>query len=424
MKRVYHTKQSKGERRKLSRLFASKQQLFLPFLELVEESSSMIGTVLDEVSQAFIEGLLELSATKVAGPAHPGKRGGAIRRHGHQGGVVALSDRKVRVKRPRLREREGGEVAIPAYESLQTNGVFGQRVGELMMRGVSTRDYQAVIGELAETTGVSKSSVSREFMEASTKALAALHDRRFDDVDVLVIYLDGVRYGDHLVVAALGVDAGGHKHVLGIEPGASENGEVVRRLLEGLVERGIDPTKRYLFVIDGAKALRSGIRRVFGEHQAVQRCRLHKVRNVRAQLPDELAEQVTSVMKAAFRLSAKEGRGKLEQQARWLEKEYPGAAASLREGIEEMFTLNALGVPSSLTRCLASTNIIESPFGTMQKPTRRVTRWRSGEMVLRWTATSFLSAEKTFRRIMGYRDLWQLEAVLRGKEVASQAQVA
>jgi transposase-like protein len=338
--------------------------------------------------------------------------------------VVTVSDRKVRVKRPRLRKREGGEVAIPAYESLQTNAAFGQHVGELMMRGVSTRDYATVIGELAETTGVSKSSVSREFIEASTKALEALAHRRFDDVDVLVIYVDGVRYGDHHVIAALGVDTGGEKHVLGIEPGASENGEVVCRLLEGLVERGVDATKRYLFVIDGSKALRSGIRRVFGEKQAVQRCRLHKGRNVRAQLPDDLADQVASVMKAAFRLDAKAGRVKLENQARWLEKEYPGAAASLREGMDEMFTINSLGMPPSLARCLATTNIIESPFGTMQKPTRRVTRWRSGEMVLRWTATSFLAAEKTFRRIMGYKDLWQLEAVLRGKEVASQAQVA
>jgi transposase-like protein len=424
MKRFYHTKRSKSESRKLSRLFASNQQLFLPFLELVERSSSMIGEVLDEVSRSFVEGLLELSATQVAGPPHQGRRGGEIRRHGRQGGVVTLSDRKVKVKRPRLRERGGSEVAIPAYESLRSNDVFGQRVGELMMRGVSTRDYATVIGELAETTGVSKSSVSREFIEASTKALEALAHRRFDDVDVLVIYIDGVRYGDHHVVAALGVDTGGKKHVLGIEPGASENGEVVCRLLEGLVDRGLDPSKRYLFVIDGSKALRSGIRRVFGEHQAVQRCRLHKVRNVRAQLPDELCDQVVSVIKAAFRLDARAGRVKIETQARWLEKEYPGAAASLREGIEDLFTINALGVSSSLVRCLATTNIIESPFGTMQKPTGRVTRWRSGDMVLRWTATSFLAAEKKFRRIMGYRDLWQLEAALRGKELASQARVA
>lgn len=405
MKRVYHTKQSKGEQRKLVQFFAGNEQLFLPFLELVEQSSSMIEGVLDQVSRAFVEGLLELSATKVAGPRHPGRSGGAVRRHGHQGGVVTLSDRKLRVRRPRLRERDRVEVAIPAYDSLRTNAAFGKRVGDLMMRGVSTRDYAAVIGELAETAGVSKSSVSREFIETSTKVLEEFAGRCFDDVDVLVIYLDGVRYGDHHVVAALGVDTGGEKHVLGMEPGASENGEVVRRLLEGLVERGVDAAKRYLFVIDGAKALRSGIRRVFGEHQAVQRCRLHKLRNVRAELPEDLANQVVSVMRAAFRLDAKAGRAKLEQQARWLEKDYPGAAASLREGIEEMFTINLLGVPSSLVRCLATTNIIESPFGTMQKPMRRVTRWRGGEMVLRWSATSFLAAEKKFRRIMGFRSM-------------------
>lgn len=422
MKRVYHTKRMTGERSKLAQFLASNEALFLPFLELIEESSSRIGGVLDEVNRALIEGLLELSASKVAGPAHRGKKGGPVRRHGRQPGVVTLPSTKVRVSRPRLRERDGGEVMIPAYEALQNDEAFTRRVEDIVMRGVSTRDYGAVIGELSESAGISKSSVSREFLVASEKALLALRARRYDDVDVLVIYIDGIVRGDHHVVAALGVDTAGKKHVLGVEPGASENGEVVRQLLEGLVERGVDPAKRYLFVIDGAKALRSGIRRVFGEHQAVQRCRLHKLRNVRAQLPDDLADQVVRVMKAALRLEASAGKAKLEQQARWLEKDYPSAAASLREGMEELFTINALGVPASLVRCLASTNIIESPFGTMQKPMRRVKRWRDGEMVLRWTATSFVAAEQTFRRIMGYQDLWQLEAVLRGKEASTQAQ--
>lgn len=425
MARVYHRRGSKRERSQLSQFFARNEGVFLPLLELIEASSSMIGGVLDQVSRACIEGLLELSATKVAGPSHPGKKGGPIRRHGRQGGVVVLPSAKVRVERPRLRERDGGEVAIPAYESFQDDAAFSRRVEDILMRGVSTRDYGVVAGELAESVGISKSSVSREFLEASEKALSALSARRFEDVNVLVIYVDGIQRGDHHVVAALGVDTEGKKHVLGVEPGASENGEVVCRLLEGLVARGVDPTKRYLFVIDGAKALRSAIRRVYGASQAVQRCRLHKMRNVRRELPDDLAKQVARTMKAAFRLDAKAGKAKLEQQARWLEKEYPGAAASLREGLEEMFTINELGVPAPLVRCLATTNIIESPFGTMQKPMRRVKRWRDGTMVLRWVATSFLAAEKTFRRIMGYRDLWQLEALLRGKEATKpQAQRA
>jgi transposase-like protein len=390
-------------------------------LELIETSSSMIGGVLEEVNKAVIEGLLELSATKVAGPAHQGKKTGPIRRHGRQPGVVTLPSAKVGVMRPRLRQRGGAEVAIPAYEAFQDDEGFSRRVEGILMRGVSTRDYGAVVSELSESIGVSKSEISREFLEASEKAIALLSARRFDDVNILVIYIDGIVRGDHHVVAALGVATDGSKHVLGVEPGASENGEVAVRLLEGLVERGVDPAKKYLFVIDGSKALRSAIRRVFGERQKVQRCRLHKMRNVRRGLPDDLAKQVVRVMKAAFRLEAAQGKAKLEAQARWLEKDYPGAAASLREGLEELFTISELGVSSSLVRCLGSTNIIESPFGTMQKPMRRVKRWRDGTMVLRWTATSFLAAEKTFRKIMGYQDLWQLEAMLRGKEATKEA---
>jgi transposase-like protein len=191
-----------------------------------------------------------------------------------------------------------------------------------------------------------------------------------------------------------------------------------------LVERGVSSSKRYLWVIDGSKALRGAIRSVFGEKQRVQRCRLHKMRNVRKELPEELGDQVVSVMRAAFRLSPKDGKAKLETQAQWLEKEYPGAAASLREGMDELFTINELGLPPSLMRCLATTNIIESPFGTMQKPMRRVTRWRHGEMVSRWAASSFLAAEKSFRRMMGYQDLWILAAALGRRQVAAAKKAA
>lgn len=415
MARAYQKKRPARESRKLREFFASHQQLFLPFLELIESSSSLIGEVLDQVSRSFVEGLLELSATKVAGPKHQGRSGGPVRRHGHQKGVVTLLDRKFRVSRPRLRRRDGGEVEIPGYELLREDRGFQERVEQLMMKGVSTRDYATVIGEMAETVGVSRSSVSREFLESSTRAIEKLTARRWDETDLLVIYMDGIVRGDHHVIAALGVDTGGYKHVLGLAAGASENLEASVRLLESLVERGVAPQKRYLWVIDGAKALRSAIRRAYGTKQVVQRCRIHKGRNVRKELPDDLAVQVASVMRAAFKLDASEGKAKLKQQAQWLKKEYPGAAASLCEGLEELFTISDLGLSPSLTRCLATTNIIESPFGTMQKPMGRVRRWRNGEMVMRWSASSFLAAEEKFRRIMGYRDLWQLEAALRGK---------
>lgn len=410
--------------RKLAKVFASHGEAFLPFLELIEESSSRVAEVLDVVSRASIEAILELSAEQVAGERHPGKRGGAIGWHGSQRGIVALSDRKIRVTKPRLRAKGRGEVAIPAYESLRTHPHLRKRIETLLMHGVSTRRYAEVIGEMAETVGVSKSSISREFLEASAESLEKLASRQLDALDLLVIYLDGVEFGGHHVIGALGVDTAGKKHVLGIAPGASENLEASVRLLESLVERGVDPKRRYLFVMDGAKALRSAVKQVFGKRQFVQRCRLHKIRNVVKELPKDLAPQVRAVMRAAFKLDPKEGMARLKQQVEWLKTEYPGAAASLLEGLEEMFTVAKLDVSPSLRRCLVSTNLIESPIGTIQYPMGRVTRWQGGEMVARWAASAFLAAEKRFRKILGYRDLWQLEATLRSKELDDQEMVA
>ena len=423
MARAYQNR-PRRDTRKLTQFFHSHQELLLPFVDLIESSKLMIGELMGLANTALVESVLTMSAQKLAGPKQRGRRGEDVCWHGSQRGKITLSDRKLQVRRPRLCRRGGGEVAIPAYDALQSDEAFARRVEELAMKGVSTRDYASVIGELAETVGVSKSSVSREFIEASAQSLEALIGRRWDGVDLLVIYVDGVRFGDHLVLAALGVDSEGKKHVLGVVPGASENLEAAVRLLEGLAERGVDPSRRYLWVIDGAKALRSAILRVYGEKQRVQRCRLHKMRNVRGELPEDLGKQAVAVMRAAFRLEAKEGKKKLQEYARWLEKAYPGGAASLREGLEELFTISELGIAGSLARCLGSTNIIESPFGTVQKPMRRVRRWQDGSMVVRWVASSMLAAEKKFRRIMGYKDLWQLGPALGRKEVKEARQLA
>src|SRR5271155_3778667 len=190
------------------------------------------------------------------------------------------------------------------------------------------------------------------------------------------------------------------------------------------VARGLDPKQRRLFVIDGAKALRAAIERVFGERVPVQRCRTHKLRNVREHLPPHLQAQVTSAMRAAFRLRPQEGIAKLKQQASWLEREYPDAAGSLREGLEELFTINRLGLSPSLCRALGSTNIIENPKSSARRKTHRVTRWRDGEMVKRWAAAAFLDAEQSFRRILGYRDLWMLKAILNENQVANDEKAA
>lgn len=291
------------------------------------------------------------------------------------------------------------------------NGL-GSRLLEILMQNVSTRNYRRVIPEMAESAGISKSSVSRQFIEESAQELERLAARRFDEVELLIIYLDGLVFGEHHVICAVGVDAQGKKHVLGLAEGASENGASATALLEDLVERGVDPRRRYLFVIDGSKALRAAINRVFGPGSPVQRCRHHKIKNVCDQLPQELAHQVKSVMKAAYGLPWQEGIARLKKQAEWLETHYPGAAASLREGLEETFTINRLELSPTRRRCVGTTNIIESPHAGVRLRTNRVSRWQEGKMVLRWVAAAFLETEKNFRRIQGFRDLWMLKAKL------------
>ncbi len=237
-----------------------------------------------------------------------------------------------------------------------------------------------------------------------------------DTVELLVIYLDGLVFGEHHVICAVGVDTEGRKMVLGLVEGASENAASSLSLLENLVERGVDPSRRYLFVIDGSKALRAAIDRVFGKGSPVQRCRNHKVKNVSDKLPEELKDQVKAVMKGAYKMPWQEGIAKLKKQAEWLSTHYPDAAASLLEGLEETFTINRLELTPTLRRCLATTNIIESPNSGVRLKTNRVGRWRDGKMVLRWAASAFSATEKNFRRILGYRELWILKAALENRQ--------
>ena len=419
------------DRRKIAEYLSKDGQLLLPLLELVCNTENAIDEVINVVGTAAVEAVLLLSAQEVAGPKHPGKVGGAVGWHGRQSGVVSLSERKLRVEKPRLHRKGKGsskEVDIPAYEAMVMNSRLGQRILTILMNGVSTRKYQEIIPEMAETVGVSKSQISREFVVASAAELEHLCERRFDDVNILVIYIDGIQFGDCHVIAALGVDSAGHKHVLGIREGSSENARVATDLLNDLVARGVRAGRLRLFVIDGSKALQCAIDSVFGHQNPVQRCRNHKIRNVLSYLPPDQQEQVQASMKAAFSLDAKEGQQKLGKLAQWLDREYPSAAASLREGLDEMFTINRLGLPPELRRCLGSTNVIESPNGGVRRCTRRVKRWRDHGMVVRWVAASLLAIEKRLRRIMGYQQLWILEAKLNelGQEsgIANEQEVA
>ena len=394
-------------------------QILLPIVDMIQSASQVVDTVIHEIGVKTLEIILALSAEEVAGPRTPGKASGEIRHHGAQMGRVQLADRKVRVKRPRLRHKTEGEVKIPAYEALRKNQALSQYMLGALMRGISTREYHQVLPKMAETVGVSRSAVSRQAMEASIEQLKQLQERRWDQVEILVIYIDGQRFAEHHILSAVGVDIEGHKHVLGIGSGATENAVAVKQLLTGLRERGLPTDRKYLFIIDGAKALRTAIEEVFGADQQVQRCRNHKIQNVMNELPKEQQDQTRKLMRAAFRLStAEEGEKRLEQIARQLEHDYSSAARSLREGLKEMFTLQRMKIPASLHKCLATTNLIESPHSGIRKRTRNVCRWRDVDMVERWAASAWLLTEKNFRRIDGHKELWTLAALL-GREIPS-----
>ena len=407
---------SKTDSRKIAEFLSRDGQLLVPFLELICNTEQAVDDLIDVVGKAAVEAVLVLSAEQVAGPRQPGKVREQLGWHGRQQGVVCLSERKLRVEKPRLRKKgkgSGKEVMIPAYEAMVMNSRLGSRILEILMKGVSTRKYKEILPEMAQTVGVSKSQISREFIAAGDKRFKQLCERRFGDIDIVAIYIDGIQFGDCHVIVALGVDAGGFKHVLGLREGGSENGRVATDLLNDLVERGIKPDRLRLFVIDGSKALRCSIDAVYGSKNPVQRCRNHKIRNVLGYLPDEQQGQVKCAMQAAFSMQADKGRQKLKQLARWLQQEYPSAANSLLEGLDEIFTINALGLPKMLRRCLGSTNVIESPNSGVRSQTRRVKNWQDHGMVVRWAGASLLDMEQRFKRIMGYQQLWMLDARLK-----------
>jgi transposase-like protein len=410
----------------LAACFADQGQVLLPLLELLHDAKANIAELMNDAARCLVEQLLVCSAEEVAGTKHPGQRQGAIRWHGTQRGRIALPERRLAIKRPRLRGPEG-EIAIPAYERLRQDAGLASRVRELLVTGVSTRKYEAVLPAMAGTVGVKKSSISARFVEATQKALEELSARRLEALGLLAIYLDGIVVDTHHILAAVGVDGAGKKHLLGLAAGASENAQVVKDLLNDLVKRGLDAQANYLFIIDGSKALRSALDETFGERALVQRCRTHKVRNVTERITDQTVKaQTKAVMHAAYKLPAKEGIRRLTQQAEWLKRDYPDAAASLLEGLEETFTVNRLNLTPSLMRCLSTTNIIENPNGAVRRVTHRVSRYRDATMALRWTAAGFLEAEKSFRKIHGVKDLWVLETALgrNGKRVDEHKNVA
>jgi len=339
-------------------------------------------------------------------------------RHGREAGSVTLGGRRVPVDRPRVRAADGsGEVPVPAYELFSSTELLGKMAMERMLGGLSTRRYGVGLEPVGERTedaskAKSRSAVSRKFVAMTEHALVDLLAKDLSGLDLVAVMIDGVHFADHLCVVALGIDIDGTKHPLALVEGSTENTTLVRSLLVGLRERGLDVTKPILAVLDGGKALTAAVKEVF-DHPVVARCQLHKLRNVRDHLPQKLRPGVERRIRDAYHAeSALAAEAQLEALARELDKTHPGAAGSVREGMAETLTVLRLGVPPTLARTLRSTNAVESMIGICRDHSRNVKRWRDGQMALRWCAAGIVQASKQFRRVNGHLHLPTLRAAL------------
>jgi len=378
----------------------------LPMVEVWEELQAQVEQWTGQAGLRIISTILENEVTRRVRPPHRPDATSSSVRWGHQPGYVVFGGRKVALERPRVRTREGQEVELDSYARSQHDGRRQRAVREGIVAGLTSRNYRQAVQCVVEGYGIEKSSVSREFVQASAAQLQELCEKKLDGLDLVAILIDGIHLGQQVLVMALGIETSGEKHVLGLWQGATENTTVVKELLEDLVARGLSTERRYLFVIDGAKALRAGIARVLGERGEVPRCQVHKRRNVAEHLPKGAQGDYDRRIRNAFAMTDyAAAKAELEKIFRQLERINPSAARSLEEGLEETLTVHRLGVGWLLRRTLASTNPIESCLSTVERVARNVKRWREGEQALRWTATGLLEAQKKFRRVKGYREL-------------------
>ena len=392
----------------------------LPMEELIAGARQDIETFAAQLGLTIIQRVMDEEIAQKAGPW--GQR--QTHRHGHQPGYVIYGGRKVKLQRPRLRSLEEQEVPLVSYQAFQKDGKLQAAVERQLTRQCSTRDYEGAIEGCLKGYGIKRSSVSRHWKAATAKELEGLMQRPIPK-DLLVLMIDGKFFGGDCLVAAIGVDLQGTKHVLGIWHGATENSTVVKGLLEDLVSRGLESERKMLIVLDGSKALRKAVQMVLGDQGLVQRCRVHKLRNVLDQLPEDKRAQAGWRLRAAWaKKDPKAAEKDLRQTARWLEASWPMAAASLLEGLEETLTLQKLNLPPALCRLFSSTNLIENCFSQAAHRTRRVKRWEGPQMILRWTAAALLASEKNFRRVKGCEQLTLLEKVLQETQTPSTFKAA
>jgi transposase-like protein len=410
------------------------QQLMLPLLLAMDATKKGLLSFVQQMGMVVLSELLATEAALIAGAK--GKH--IERRTHHHWGTgttpVCFGGRNVSLPHPRVRARgkgRGGEVTLPSIEALRDGDPMSERVVEQIALGVSTRGYERSlepVDESMETRGASKSNASRALIDATTEKLAQFVSRALDGVDLVAMYIDGIEFAGHSVLIALGVTINGTKTPLGIWAGSTENTTVVTELLQNLVTRGLRVEQSMLFVIDGGKAIRKALRDVFGDRAIVQRCQVHKARNVRDHLPESRRSYVAKQMRDAYNsTTATTAKKKLMQLASWLESNgEDSAAASLREGLDETLTVMRLALPATLRRTFATTNAIENMNGSLRRVTRNVKRWKDEAMIRRWVALGIAEAQRGFRRVKGHVNMPLLVAALRpgGPTMAFEKKVA
>jgi transposase-like protein len=404
-------------------------QMILPLAGIVGMLQEGVGHLMREAGLMLMMGIMEEEVRHVAGERHTQNPDRQASRWGKEKGYCVIDGQKVPIPRTRVRSKGNGEVKLGSYELFQRSGPLQGVVWDKMMRGLSTRNYGPVVKDFANAYGVEKSAVSENFIEASREKLKELMERRLDQLQLCAILIDGTPFRDRQMIVALGIGCDGRKTVLGLREGATENATVVSSLLSDLVERGLDFSTPRLYILDGGKALHAAVKRHAGDAGFIQRCQVHKKRNVIDHLPEEHKAEVKRKLQNAYEMvEYSDAKRALDSLHRELMHLNPSAARSLEEGLEETLTVHRLRVPEQLRRTLRSTNVIESAFSIVETVCRNVKRWREGDQIERWVGSGLLVAERQFRKVVGYRAIQTLISSMKNttskKPIAKGAAVA
>jgi len=372
-----------------------------------------------------LEEMLERERTAECGPRYTHQEQRRAHRGGHTVGELVMGGRRVRVRRPRARGMNGCEVVLPSWTAYAAEDPLHERAVAQMLIGVSTRRYESSLEAVpagVAARGTSKSAVSRRFVAATEAQMRVWLGRDLGDIDLAVLMIDGVYVDEHVLLVAVGVDCQGRKHVLGVREGATENSTACKALLADLQERSLPTGKTILAVLDGSRALAKAVRDVFGGRALVQRCQVHKMRNILDQLPEDMRPSVREALRQAYRCgNAERAKKLLVNLARRLRADHPSAAASIDEGLDETLTVMRFGLPSSLARVLSTTNVIENIIGSVRNVGGRVKRWKNAQMILRWTTAAVSAAATRFRSIAGHKSMPVLVKILRDRDHSTSA---